>query len=187
MVCVLFRVQPSTSSPELMLSRHSLKRERSLSPSTLSVDSEDQSDSSFGFDTPRPPASKSAKCSKGTTKWDDFTFPAPPGLKKDADEIADNIRKQIIRDVYTCMRAKCGDEKISRNDFIIVAKKVCKRIPQLKDKKAVGLKVDCSDFAYWVSATNTASSDFDFMIENYLVMVRVIFFMKNTVQRGKVQ
>ena len=84
------------------------------------------------------------------------------------------------------MRAKCGDEKISSNDFITVATKVCKRIPQLKDKKAVGLKVDCSDFAYWVSATNTASSYY-FMIENYLVMVRVIFFMKNTVQRGKVQ
>ena len=93
--------------------------------------------------------------------------------KKDTDEIADNIWKQVTRDVYTCMRAKCGDEKISSNDFITVPKKVCKWIPQLKDKKAVGLKVDCSDFAYWVSATNTASSYY-FMIENYLVIVKVI-------------
>ena len=90
-VCVLFHVQPSTSSPELMLKRPSLKRKRFLSPSTLSVESEDQSDRSFGFDTPRPQTSKSAKCSKGTTKWDDFSFPTPPGLKKDTDEIADNI------------------------------------------------------------------------------------------------
>ena len=172
-VCVLFHVQPSTSSPELMLKRPSLKRKCFLSPSTLSVESEDQSDRSFGFDTPRPQTSKSAKCSKGTTKWDDFSFPTPPGLKKDTDEIADNIWKQVTRDVYTCMWAKCGDEKISSNDFITVAKKVCKWIPQLKDKKAVGLKVDCSDFAYWVSATNTASSYY-FMIENYLVIVKVI-------------
>ena len=130
-----------------MLNGPSLKRERSLSPSTLSVESDDQSDSSFGFDTPQPQTSKSAKCSKSATKWDDFSFPTPPGLKKDSDEIADNIRKRVIQDVYTCMQAKCGDEKISSNDFITVAKKVCKRIPQLKDKKVVGPKVDCSDFA----------------------------------------
>lgn len=29
----------------------------------------------------------------------------PPGLKKDADEIVDNIRKLVIPDVYTCMHA----------------------------------------------------------------------------------
>ena len=106
-----------------MLSRPSLKRERSLSPSTMLVDSEDQSDSSFGFNTPRPQTSKSAKCSKGSSKWDDFSFPTPPGLKNSAKSIPENLQKQVIRDVYTCMRAKCGDEKISSNDFITVSKK----------------------------------------------------------------
>ena len=118
------------------------------------------------------------------TKWDDFSFPIPPGLRQDADEIADTIRKQVIRDVYTCMRAKCGDEKISSNDFITVAKKVCKRIPQLKDKKGVGLKVDSGDFAYWVSAI-IATSSYCFIIKNYLVIVKVIFFMSKFCPKGK--
>jgi len=155
---IFLLVQPSTSSPELMRSRPALKRERSLSPSSLSVESDDQSDSSFGFDTPRPPPSKSAKGSKATTKWDNFSFPTPPGLKNSGKVITDNIRKQVIRDVYTCMRAKCGDEKISSNDFISVAKRVCQVIPQLKDKKPSGLKVQSGDFADWVSATNGALS-----------------------------
>ena len=70
--------------------------------------------------------------------------------------IPDYIQKQVIRDVYTCMRAKCGDEKISSNDFITVGKRVCQVIPQLKDKKPPGLKVTSGDFADWVSAANGA-------------------------------
>ena len=54
------------------------------------------------------------------------------------------------------MRAKCGDEKISSNDFITVGKRVCQVIPQLKDKKPPGLKVTSGDFADWVSAANGA-------------------------------
>ena len=65
-----------------------------------------------------------------------------------------------------------------------VVKQVCKLIPQLKDKKALGLKVNCSDFAYWISATNTASCNC-FMIENYLVIVKVICFMDKFCLKGK--
>ena len=86
---------------------------------------------------------------------DDFSFPTPPGLQNNKD-IPDSIRKQVIRDVHTCTRAKCRDEKISSNDFITVAKIVCKRIPQLKDKEPVGLKPR-GDFTYRVSAINMTS------------------------------
>ena len=135
----------------------SLKRERSLSPSTLSVDSEYQleSDSSFGFETrpstgtPRPSTSTS-KCTKYSDKWENFTFPSPPGLNKYKD-IPDSIQKQIFRDVYTCMRAQCEGEKIGSQDFIMVAKMVCRKIPQLKDQEPVGLKFR-GDFAYYVSS-----------------------------------
>ena len=65
-----------------------------------------------------------------------------------------------------------------------VVKQVCKLIPQLKDKKALGLKVNGSDFAYWISATNTASCNC-FMIENYLVIVKVICFMDKFCLKGK--
>ena len=150
-------VQSQSFSPDLAVTP-SLKRERSLSPSTLSLESdrEYQSDSSFGFpvDTQRPPTSKSSRYTNSHL-WDDFSFPTPPGLQNNKD-IPDSIRKQVIRDVYTCMRAKCGDEKISSNDFITVAKIVCKRIPQLKVKEPVGLKLR-GDFTYWVSAINMTS------------------------------
>ena len=78
--------------------------------------------------------------------------PFPPGyaLQNNKKDIPDNIRKQVIRDVYTCMRAKQENEKISSQDFITVFKKVCKRIPSLKDKEPVGIK-SSRDFAYWVS------------------------------------
>lgn len=114
----------------------------------MSVDSEYQSDSSFGFDTPRPSTDKRAKYSNN--KWDNFTFPSPPGLQNNKD-IPDSIRKQVIRDVYTCMRAQCQGEKISSQDFVMVAKKVCRKIPQLKDQEPVGLKLR-ADFAYYVSS-----------------------------------
>lgn len=154
MFCCIFSllVQSQSFSPDVAVTPP-LKRERSLSPSTLSLDSdrEYQSDSSFGFgvDSPRPPTSKSSRYSG---LWDGFSFPTPPGLQNTKD-IPDSIRKQVIRDVYTCMRAKCGDGKISSNDLITVAKIVCKKIPQLKDKEPTGLKLR-GDFTYWVSAIN---------------------------------
>lgn len=66
-------------------------------------------------------------------------------------DIPDSIRKQFIRDAYTCMRAQCEGEKISSQDFVMVAKKVCRKKPQRKDQEPVGLKLR-GDFAYYVSS-----------------------------------
>lgn len=110
----------------------------------MSVDSESQSDASFEFDMTQS-THKRAKY----TKWDDFVFPTPPGLQG-KKEVPESTRKQVIREVYTCMKAYCPDDKFSSNDFIAVAKKVCKRIPQLKDQEPPGLKFHW-DFCYWVS------------------------------------
>ena len=89
-------------------------------------------------DTPRPSTS-TFKFTKQSDKWENFTFPCPPGLNE-YKGIPDSIRKQVIRDVYTCMRAHCEGQKIVSEDFIMVAKMVCRKIPQLKDQEPVGLK-----------------------------------------------
>ena len=81
-------------------------------------------------------------------KWENFTFPSPPGLNKYKD-IPDSIQKQIIRDVYTCMRAQCEGAKIGSQGQL--AKMVCRKIPQLKDQEPVGLKFR-GDFVYYVSS-----------------------------------
>ncbi|KAK2566381.1 hypothetical protein P5673_009885 [Acropora cervicornis] len=124
-----------------------VRKERSKSPSTLSVDS-DQSDRSFGFDidTPRPSTPIFPKSE--SHKWASFTFPLPPGLKSHK-EVPDNLRKQIIRDAYTCMRAQAQNDKINSQDFTIVAKQICKAVPQLKDHPPPGNRCSLGDFEYW--------------------------------------
>jgi len=116
----------------------------------LSVDS-DQSDRSFGFDidTPRPSTPIFPKSE--SHKWASFTFPLPPGLKSHK-EVPDNLRKQIIRDAYTCMRAQAQNDKINSQDFTIVAKQICKAVPQLKDHPPPGNRCSLGDFEYWVSS-----------------------------------
>ncbi|XP_074616920.1 uncharacterized protein LOC141876279 isoform X2 [Acropora palmata] len=124
-----------------------VRKECSKSPSTLSVDS-DQSDRSFGFDidTPRPLTPIFPK--SDSHKWASFTFPLPPGLKSHK-EVPDNLRKQIIRDAYTCMRAQAQNDKINSQDFTIVAKQICKAVPQLKDHPPPGNRCSLGDFEYW--------------------------------------
>ncbi|KXJ15353.1 hypothetical protein AC249_AIPGENE24637 [Exaiptasia diaphana] len=56
--------------------------------------------------------------------WKDFHFPYPHGMKADS-EITDSTRKQVIRNVYTCMLARANGKELVIDDFTAVAKRVC--------------------------------------------------------------
>ena len=130
----------------------------SLLSSSLSELSDDNheslspSSSCSSTKTYSPPSSQTAKGTAGNMKWDDFRFPIPPGLKKGVDDVPDAIRKQIIRDAYTCMRA-VSQSKISFEDFKVVAQNICSKVPQLKDVKPPGF-YEGLEFPYWVSMSS---------------------------------
>ena len=107
----------------------------------------DQSDRSCSFDTPMPSTSKSTR--ERLSAWDSFTFSSPPELKS-GKKISDQERNLIIREAYAGMRAQRQSGKIRSEDYIVVARKICEAVPQLRDKPPPGSKCSFGHFVYWV-------------------------------------
>lgn len=87
-----------------------------------------------------------------------FKFPMSPELKecvKKGGPVPDHLRRQLVRECVTCLKAECG-ESIPNDAFKIVSKVICAEVPKLKDiqppRWPEGVK-----FEYWVNTMSFSS------------------------------
>ena len=83
----------------------------------------------------------------------DFKLPISAKVKECVQKkipLDDNDRRQLIRESVTCLQAYVGDQQISSSHFEEAAKKLCDKVPLLRDEKPP-LWCDDIEFQYWVS------------------------------------
>ena len=82
----------------------------------------------------------------------------------------------------------CGQNAEMKRSAATISSQLQKKskneLLSLKIKKLLDLKLILVIFAYWVGAI-IATSSYCFIIENYLVIVKVIFFMSKFCPKGK--
>lgn len=87
-----------------------------------------------------------------------FKFPMSPELKecvKKGGPVPDHLRRQLVRECVTCLKAECVESIL--NDAVKIASKViCAEVPKLKDVQPPrwpeGVK-----FEYWVNTMYLSS------------------------------
>lgn len=77
-----------------------------------------------------------------------FKFPVPPEMTSSRREPSQPQINKFIRDSVACLQAHLGVSKIGVESLRIAAKKICDKIPVLRDPKPAAFSAE-EEFPYW--------------------------------------
>jgi len=184
-------------------SSHSSKRPASPSVTSISdsenkeFEKEEEEDSSFPklkrskvFVEKNEHAGSSNKERQGSESSIEniFQFNVPKEVEaciQNNQELSKKCHERLIREAVVCLEVTCSktneDGKITQDDFKCAAKKICQKVPMLKDKRPPGYPLK-KPFPYWVS--NKIKVMFKFQKEHFLEQsitekYRVLAFMQS--------